>query len=43
MAFDAYINIDGIPGESLDASHQGWIEITSYQFGSHQRTSATAS
>ncbi|EIK95112.1 Hcp1 family type VI secretion system effector [Pseudomonas sp. M47T1] len=43
MAFDAYINIDGIPGESLDASHQDWIEITSYQFGSHQRTSATAS
>lgn len=27
MAFDAFIKIDGIEGESMDDKHQGWIEI----------------
>ncbi|WP_425225654.1 type VI secretion system tube protein Hcp [Pseudomonas sp.] len=43
MAFDAYLNIDTIPGESHDAAHPDWIERTGYQFGSSQPVSTTAS
>ncbi|ALM53982.1 Hcp family type VI secretion system effector [Halomonas huangheensis] len=43
MAFDAYLKIDGIPGESLDANHTDWIELLSFEFGASQATSATAS
>ncbi|AZE93179.1 Putative cytoplasmic protein [Pseudomonas orientalis] len=43
MAFDAFIKIDGIPGEALDENYRDWIEITGYSFGTHQSISATAS
>jgi type VI secretion system secreted protein Hcp len=43
MAFDAFIKIDGIEGESTDADHKGWIEIKSFRSGVSQRSSATAS
>ncbi len=43
MASDAYLQIDGIKGESADSKHQGWIEITDVQFGVTQPRSATAS
>lgn len=43
MAFDAYVKIEGIPGEALDEKFRDWIEITGYSFGTHQSTSATAS
>jgi len=43
MAFDAFIKIEGIPGEALDEQHKDWIEITGYSFGTHHGTSATAS
>jgi type VI secretion system Hcp family effector len=43
MAFDAYIKIDGIPGEALDDQYRDWIEISGYSFGAHQSASATAS
>lgn len=43
MAFDAYLKIDGIPGESLDSKHKDWIELLSFDFGATQTTSATAS
>ena len=43
MAFDAYIKIDGIPGEALDSKHKDWIEIKSYNFGVSQEISETAS
>jgi type VI secretion system secreted protein Hcp len=43
MAFDAYIKIDGIPGESTDDKHKDWIEILNYGFGASQPTSGTAS
>ena len=33
MAIDAYIQIEGIPGESLDDKHRNWIEILGYNFG----------
>jgi len=43
MAFDAFLKIDGIPGESTDDKHKDWIEILSYNFGMNQPSSATAS
>ncbi|MBT8340905.1 MAG: type VI secretion system tube protein Hcp [Desulfatitalea sp.] len=43
MAFDAFIKIDGIEGESTDDKHKGWIEIISYTNGLSQSVSSTAS
>ncbi|HEX8603751.1 MAG TPA: type VI secretion system tube protein Hcp [Pseudoduganella sp.] len=43
MAIDVYFQIDGIKGESQDSLHQGWIEISSAQWGVLQPRSATAS
>jgi type VI secretion system secreted protein Hcp len=43
MAVDVYLQIDGIKGESMDSGHQGWIEVTSAQWGVKQPKSATAS
>ncbi|MFH7617735.1 type VI secretion system tube protein Hcp, partial [Pseudomonas syringae group genomosp. 7] len=43
MAFDAYIKIEGIPGEALDDRYKDCIEITGYGFGMHKSTSATPS
>ncbi|MEW6381899.1 MAG: type VI secretion system tube protein Hcp [bacterium] len=43
MAFDAFLKIDGIEGESTDDKHKGWIEILSYNWGVSQTASATAS
>ncbi|QKZ02385.1 Hcp family type VI secretion system effector [Pseudomonas eucalypticola] len=43
MAFDAYIQIDGIPGEAVDDKHKDWIEVLGYEYGATQATSATAS
>ncbi|MFJ4055806.1 Hcp family type VI secretion system effector [Pseudomonas sp. NPDC089743] len=43
MAFDAYIQIDTIPGEALDEQYKKWIEVIGYDFGVSQSTSATAS
>jgi type VI secretion system secreted protein Hcp len=43
MAIDAYLQIDGIKGESQDSAHQGWIELTSAEWGVVQPRSATSS
>ena len=43
MTFDAFVKIDGIPGESSDDKHKGWIEITSFNHGVSQPASSTAS
>lgn len=43
MAIDVYLQIDGIKGESTDSTHEGWIELTSAQWGVTQPKSATAS
>jgi type VI secretion system secreted protein Hcp len=43
MAIDAYLQIDGIKGESADSARQGWIELTSANWGVVQPRSATAS
>jgi type VI secretion system secreted protein Hcp len=42
MAFDAFLKIDGIPGESSDAKHKDWIEVLSYDFGIQQPASVFA-
>lgn len=43
MAIDAYLQIDGIRGESTDSTHLGWIELTSAHWGVTQPKSATVS
>jgi len=43
MAFDAFLKIDGISGESTDDKHKDWIEVLSFQHGMSQPSSATAS
>jgi type VI secretion system secreted protein Hcp len=41
--FDAFIKIDGIPGESTDDKHKDWIEVLSYHWGVSQTSTATRS
>ncbi len=43
MPFDAFLKIDGMPGESTDDKHKDWIEVLSYSWGASQLASATAS
>lgn len=43
MAFDAFLKIEGIPGESTDDKHKDWIEVLSFSNGISQPASATAS
>jgi len=43
MAFDAFLQIDGIPGECTDDKHKDWIEITSFKHSMEQPASATSS
>jgi type VI secretion system secreted protein Hcp len=43
MAIDVYLQIDGIKGESQDSAHQGWIELSSAQWGVVQPRSASVS
>ena len=41
--FDAFLKVEGIPGESTDDKHADWIEIISYSAGVSQTASASAS
>jgi type VI secretion system secreted protein Hcp len=43
MAFEGYIKLDGIPGESTDDKHKDWIEINGFQMGLGQASSASHS
>ncbi|MFH1572530.1 MAG: type VI secretion system tube protein Hcp [Acidobacteriota bacterium] len=43
MAFDAFLKIDGIPGESSDDKHKDWIEILSYSWGVAQPVTGSRS
>ena len=43
MAFDAFLKIATIPGESTDDTHQNWIEILSYSHGLTQAGSGSVS
>ena len=43
MSFDAYLKIEGIPGEALDANHKDWIELTDFHYGVVWAVSGTSS
>ena len=43
MAFDAFMKLDTIDGESSDDKHQKWIEVLSYSWGVNQTASASSS
>jgi type VI secretion system secreted protein Hcp len=43
MAFDAFLKIEGIPGESTDDKHKDWIEVLSYHHNMHQNPSGRVS
>jgi type VI secretion system secreted protein Hcp len=43
MAFDAFLKIDGIDGESEDDKHKDWIEILSFSSGVSQPSSGSRS
>jgi len=43
MAFDGFIKIDGIEGESTDEPYPGWIELIDYDLNHGQNVSCTAS
>jgi hypothetical protein len=43
MAFDAFVQISGIEGESTDEKHLEWIEIIRFGVGVKQTVSNTAS
>jgi type VI secretion system secreted protein Hcp len=40
MAYDAFIKLDGVTGESQKANHKGEIEITSFSWGVSNPTTA---
>ena len=43
MAFDAFLKIEGYPGESTDDKHKDWIEILSFTHSIDQPISGTVS
>lgn len=43
MAFDAFLEIDGIPGESTDSAHKGQIEVLGFSHGEDQPISGSIS
>lgn len=43
MAYDVFLKLDGIEGESTDKQHPGWIEILNYDLDVSQTVSRTAS
>jgi type VI secretion system secreted protein Hcp len=43
MAFDAFLYISSIEGESKDDRHKGWIEILQYGLGKRQHVSKAPS
>ncbi|MDR4497138.1 MAG: type VI secretion system tube protein Hcp [Candidatus Scalindua sp.] len=42
MAFNAFLQIDGIEGECTDDKHKNWIEVLSYSTGLSQTASGSA-
>ncbi len=43
MAFDCFLKIEGVPGESTDDKHKDWIELLSYNHGVSQMGSGAVS
>ncbi len=38
MAFNSYIQIDGIEGQATDMAHPNWIDVVSFSHGAQQET-----
>ncbi|MGD0770033.1 MAG: type VI secretion system tube protein Hcp [Tepidisphaeraceae bacterium] len=38
MAFNAFVQIDGVSGEATEEGHKDWIEISEYQFSVSQQS-----
>ncbi len=43
MAFDAFVKIDGIEGESADSHYFGWMEVLDYGINFDQKATRTTS
>ena len=43
MAIDAYLQIEGIKGESTDDKHKDWIDVSHVSWGVRQPRAATVS
>jgi type VI secretion system secreted protein Hcp len=43
MAYDQFLKLDGIPGESQDDKHKDWIEVLSYNWGVSQPSAGARS
>lgn len=43
MAYDGFLKIDGIPGESTDDAHKDWIEVLDYRHDIQQAGGAQVS
>jgi type VI secretion system secreted protein Hcp len=43
MAFDSFLKIDVVPGESTDDKHKDWIEVLSFSHGVSQVASGSSS
>ena len=41
MAFDAFLKVDGITGESTDHKHKGEIEVLSFSWGIKQNIASS--
>ena len=41
-AFDAFLKIDGVKGESTNSTHQGWIDAASFSWGMSTAPATTA-
>jgi type VI secretion system secreted protein Hcp len=43
MAFDVFMKVDGIPGESTDDKHKDWVELLSFSMGiTHPSTAGSS-
>lgn len=42
MGFDAFVKIEGLPGESTDHKHKDWIELLSFSWGATQPASVAS-
>lgn len=40
MAFDSFLKLGGVTGDSKDSAHVGWLQLESFSFGAHNTGSA---
>lgn len=42
MSFEAYLQIEGVPGETLSEGYENWIELQDFDLSASQTASATS-